>query len=229
MLQSRTGTSTVLGSVAIVNLIISLPRPTCFNCVLYLRFFSDLTPTTAPICHRLTLPHFSMFNPLLPTNSPGRGLSVHLDVSAPLWPPLLFPVLASHAVFNLLPRSLPAPGVPRRVPVNDMSFVRFPPIFHPCPVPSSLSEPRFSPLWWSLPLPFSVDLTSAPPPVGLNQCPIPWWSRGVFIVFFLYPCPLCILLTLHVFKPSPGFLWFLVSSLGFILRWIKRPGRLRYL
>ena len=49
MLQPRTGTYADLGSVAIVNLITSLPRPTCFNRVLYICLPPpDLTTTVPP-------------------------------------------------------------------------------------------------------------------------------------------------------------------------------------
>ena len=49
MFQPRTDTSPGLCSVAIVNLITSLSRPTCFNRVLDIYFsLPDLTPNVSP-------------------------------------------------------------------------------------------------------------------------------------------------------------------------------------
>ena len=65
--QPWIGTSPDLGSVTIVNLIYSLPRPTCFDLVMGLR----LTPWTysyhLPICYCSKPIHFSLLHPLLPS------------------------------------------------------------------------------------------------------------------------------------------------------------------
>ena len=151
MFQHRTGTSTELGSVAIVNLISNLSCPTCFN------RFLDLcpppprnTPTASP---SVTIRRHSTLS--VETSSPpelARAQSVRPPGCHPTrWPPPLVTKSTSLAVLNLLPRSLPYPRVPCRVNVIYVYLVCYPLLLCPRPEPWSLSSPRGFPFRGSLP------------------------------------------------------------------------------
>ena len=144
MFRPRTGISPDLSSVAIINFISSLYCPTCFKHFLDLSLFPPppdllLPPPHLSPCNAVPI---SLFHPLLPPNSPGRGAFVHMDVAPTLQPTPLVISLTSLAVIDLLPRSLPYPGFPCRVPVNVMFLVRLHPLCCPQPAPRSLSAPR---------------------------------------------------------------------------------------
>ena len=106
---------------------VSTPRPNSFP---------------SPICNHSMLLHFSLFHPLLPPNSPGSIVSVHLDVYPTHRPPILSPTLNSLVVLDLIPRHLPAHGFSRCIHVVAVYLVRLPPICRPWRTPMSLSAPR---------------------------------------------------------------------------------------
>ena len=93
----------------------------------------------------------SLLHPLLPPNSHGCGSNINLYVDPTCRPPPLGPALTSLAVLDLLHMSLPAPEVPRRVPVNSMSLVRSHPLCRPRTAPMPLSSPRSFPFQGFLP------------------------------------------------------------------------------
>ena len=127
MFQPHTGTSPDLGSVVAVNLITSLPHPTCFNRVLDLLPSPGTHSYAPPICRHSTPLHLSLLHPILPLTSPGPSSSVHPDVVPTRRLPLLVPFLTSLAILDLLPSPLLAPGVggPAHFKLNFKKYILF--------------------------------------------------------------------------------------------------------
>ena len=117
----------------------------------FLILFPSPGPTpTAPHTSPFGADPLSQFHPPLPTNSPIGLASFHLVVSPTRRPPPLFPALTYLSVLDLLPRYLPAPGVPRRVSINVVPLFRLPPLCHHWTDPRSLPAPRGVPFLGSL-------------------------------------------------------------------------------
>ena len=159
-----------------------------------------------PICHRSTPLNSIFFTRLSPPKLSGHGSSVHLYVSPTLRPPPLVPLITSLAVLCLLTISLPYPGVPRRMPLNYVSLVRFTPLCRHSPDPRSLSDPRGSPFQGYL---HSSACLHFPyicfPPYRTHWRPSTCRSRVVCFMLFVYPFPLCICLALPAVAPSIFF------------------------
>ena len=139
--QTQTVNAPDLRSIANITTIISLPPHLLQQC-----YGSSLPPPGThyyhpTICHHYTTLHFYLLHLFLPTTLPGGGASAHLDISPTPRRPTLVPALTSLAIPDLLPRSLLAPGVPRRMPVVAVYLVRSPNPF----LPSACAQAPVSP------------------------------------------------------------------------------------
>ena len=182
--------------------------------------FMDLS--FPPLDLHPTAPHFSPFNvntlsrlqPLLPLNSLGSGVNIHLDIAATHRPPLLVYALPSLSgrpleVLNVC-LWLPCPSS-ARPPFDSLDLDP-----GPCQLLGVLLSEGTS-----LPLPVLVTLTSAPPLSDSTGDPVPCRSWRVFVAFFISPCTLCIRLVLPVFRAISWCLLVISSLFGcpFALGW----------
>ena len=131
VLQPYTGSAPGLDSVAIIKpYYLVSPTHLLQPCSRYF-IFPAHTFYCPPICHWLTLLHFSILYALILLYSPGRRATFHLDFALIPQPTPPISTLPSLAIMDLLPRFLSAPVFPRRIPVSAVSLVCSSPLFRP--------------------------------------------------------------------------------------------------